>query len=172
MGEANQWYTHAVGSTNGDWDELKDKFCLAFFPMSRIESLPRAILDFERYEKESIGAAWARFSKLIHAGPDLSLPNDMILHLFCLGIYMEADLCLNMTFAWRCLAMKFSRNSTCSIIVLCVNHPLAVTSRHRSASMSRPKQKRHKITPSGKDKSRPICINVENQAQPTPIDTF
>ena len=52
-----QWYTNAVRSTNGDWDELKGKFCLAFFPMSRIESLPRAILDFEQGEKESIGAA-------------------------------------------------------------------------------------------------------------------
>ena len=72
QGKAKQWYTHAIGSTNGDWDELKDKFCLAFFPMSRIVSLPWAILDFEQYEKESIGAALARFSMLIHAGPDLS----------------------------------------------------------------------------------------------------
>jgi hypothetical protein len=43
----------------GDWDELKDKFCLVFFPMSHIGSLPRAILDFEQDENESIGAAWA-----------------------------------------------------------------------------------------------------------------
>ena len=57
MGKAKQWYTLAVGSTNGDWDELKDKFCLAFFPMSHIGSLPRAILDFEQHEKESIGVA-------------------------------------------------------------------------------------------------------------------
>ena len=56
MGKAKQWYTDTVESTNGDWDELKDKFCLAFSPMSRIGSLPRAILDFEQYEKESIGA--------------------------------------------------------------------------------------------------------------------
>ena len=62
MAEVKQWYTHAVGSMNEDWDELKDKFCLAFFPMSHIISLLRAILDFEQYEKESIAAAWARFS--------------------------------------------------------------------------------------------------------------
>ena len=55
--KAKQWYTLAVESMNGDWDELKDKFCLAFFPMSRIDSLLRAVLDFEQYEKESIGAA-------------------------------------------------------------------------------------------------------------------
>jgi hypothetical protein len=56
---AKQWYTDVVESTNVDWDELKDKFCLAFFPMSCIGSLPRAILDFGQREKESIGAAWA-----------------------------------------------------------------------------------------------------------------
>jgi hypothetical protein len=57
IGKVKQWYTFAIGSTNGDWDELKDKFCLAFFPISCIGTLPRAILDFEQCEKESIGAA-------------------------------------------------------------------------------------------------------------------
>ena len=65
--------------------------------MSRIDSLPRAILDFEQYERESIGAAWARFSMLIHAGLDLSLPESMLLHLFCLGLDIEAALYLDMT---------------------------------------------------------------------------
>ena len=55
--KAKQWYIDVVESMNGDWDELKDKFYLAFFPMSCIDSLPRVILDFELYEKESIGAA-------------------------------------------------------------------------------------------------------------------
>ena len=50
-GKAKQWYTFAIESTNGDWDELKDKFCLAFFPMSHISSLPRVILDFEQHEE-------------------------------------------------------------------------------------------------------------------------
>jgi hypothetical protein len=53
-----EWYTFAIESTNRDWDELKDKFCLAFCPMSHISSLPWAILNFEQHE-ESIGAAWA-----------------------------------------------------------------------------------------------------------------
>jgi hypothetical protein len=55
--KAKQWYTYIVESMNGDWNELKDKFHLAFFPMSRIDSLPRAIFDFEQCDKESIGAA-------------------------------------------------------------------------------------------------------------------
>jgi hypothetical protein len=70
-----------------------------------------------------------------------------------------------------CLAMKLSRNSTCSIIVLCVNLPPIIMSRHRSA-MSRPIQKRREITPLGNDKSGPTCNNVENLAQAEPIDSF
>ena len=68
--------------------------------MSHIDSLPRAILDFEQYERESIGAAWARFSMLIHAGLDLSLPESMLLHLFCLGLDIEAAIYLDMTIGW------------------------------------------------------------------------
>jgi hypothetical protein len=96
-GKVKQWYTFAVGSMNVDWNEHKDKFCLAFFPISYISTLPRAILDFEQCEKESIGAAWARFSMLIHAGPDLSLPDGVILYLFCSGLDIDADLCLDVT---------------------------------------------------------------------------
>jgi hypothetical protein len=55
--KTKQWYANANGNTNGDWDELKDKFCLTFFSMSRIISLPRAILDFEQFKKEFIGEA-------------------------------------------------------------------------------------------------------------------
>jgi hypothetical protein len=55
--KVRQWYTYAIESTNGDWDELKDKFQLAFFPMSHINSVSRAILDIEQHKKESIGAA-------------------------------------------------------------------------------------------------------------------
>jgi hypothetical protein len=61
-----------------------------------IGSLPRVILDFEQHE-ESIGAAWAQFLMLIHADPDLSLPDGMILCLFCSGLDIDADLCLDVT---------------------------------------------------------------------------
>ena len=70
---------------------------------------------------------------------------------------------LDMTFAWRglvlmmeevCPSRKFSRNVTCSVMVLCVNLPPVVMSRHRSASMSIPTQKRHSNMLSDKDKSR------------------
>ena len=36
---AKQWYTHNVGKVNGEWEELRDRFYLAFFLISRITSL-------------------------------------------------------------------------------------------------------------------------------------
>lgn len=96
-GEVKQWFTNAVGSVNGDWEELRDIFCLAFFPSSYIHFVPRAIRDFEQNEKESIGAAWARFSKLILASPDLSVPRSLLLQLFFSGLDTFAALSLDKT---------------------------------------------------------------------------
>jgi hypothetical protein len=72
----------------------------------------------------------------------------------------------------ECLSMKCSRNSTCSIIVLCVKQPLVVTSRHMLAPMSIPKQKSRNNMLSGKDKSRPTYINAKNLAHDAPIYSF
>ena len=36
---AKQWYAHNVGKVNGDWEELRNTFCLAFFPICRITTL-------------------------------------------------------------------------------------------------------------------------------------
>ena len=55
--KARQWYAHNVGKVNGEWEELRDRFCLTFFPISRIASLRKEILDFRQDEKEFIGAA-------------------------------------------------------------------------------------------------------------------
>jgi hypothetical protein len=61
MGRAKQWYTHTVGSVNGNWEELRDDFCNSFSLMertdqwyNRIASLPIDILEFEQAE-ESFG---------------------------------------------------------------------------------------------------------------------
>ena len=46
-----------------------------------LASLPyvKKILDFRQDEKETLGIAWARFSQLTHAGPDLSIPDHVLL---------------------------------------------------------------------------------------------
>ena len=44
---------------NGKWrlEELWNKFCLAFFPISQIATLRQEIPNFQQKEKETIGAA-------------------------------------------------------------------------------------------------------------------
>ena len=90
LGRADQWYAHTVGGVHGNWDELRDKFCLAFFPLSRIATLWIELLTFQ--QKETLGAAGARFLSLINTGPNLSLANHILLHHFHLGLSKEAAL--------------------------------------------------------------------------------
>ena len=56
--EARQWYTKSVQSVNESWSKLRGKFCLRFFPKSRIVCLRKDILCFLQNEEETIGAAW------------------------------------------------------------------------------------------------------------------
>ena len=88
---AEQWYTRTIGSMSSDWEELRDDFCYSFSLTECIDSLPTDILDFEQLE-ESIGAAWARFLRLLATSPDLSLPEDVSLDIFCSGLDMKSAL--------------------------------------------------------------------------------
>ena len=88
--KAEQWYTHNVGNANGDWEELQDDFCLSFSSLSHEASRWGDILVFEQLEKESIGAAWARFSHLLASSPDWFIPDDISLHIFYTGLDMDS----------------------------------------------------------------------------------
>jgi len=82
---------------SGDWEELRDDFCYSFSLTGCIGSLPTDILDFEQLEKESIGAAWARFSRLLASIPDMSIPDEVSLKVFYSGLDMETALELDDT---------------------------------------------------------------------------
>jgi hypothetical protein len=92
---AKQWYTHNVGKVAGDWEELRHKFCLAFFSISRIAALRQEILNFQQEEKKTIGATWDWFLTLSRSGPDLSIPNHVLLQHFWLGLSKESALQLD-----------------------------------------------------------------------------
>ena len=77
IGKAEQWYTYTVGSVHDNWDELRDKFCLEFFPMSRFIDLHRDIRYFQQSERESVSTAWYRFLGLIKSGPVLLIPESL-----------------------------------------------------------------------------------------------
>ena len=65
--------------------ELRDKFCLKFFPESWLVALRKDIICFQQNEKKSIGAAWARFLLLVKSGPVLSLPDYVFAWTLLLG---------------------------------------------------------------------------------------
>lgn len=92
---ARQWYDHNIGKVNEDWEDLRNKFCFAFFPVSRITSLRHEILGFQQKENETIGAAWDRFSILTRSGPDLSIPNHVLLQHFWSGLSKASALQLD-----------------------------------------------------------------------------
>ena len=92
---AEQWYTRTIGNMSSDWEELRDDFCHSFSLTKRINSLPIDILDFEQLEKESIGVAWARFLCLLASSPDLSIPNVVLLDIFCLSLDIKLALDLD-----------------------------------------------------------------------------
>ena len=73
-GRAKEWYYVTVGSVDGDWNILKDKFCLRYFHEKKIVALRVEVLTFKQREEESLGAAWARYTELISSGPDLHIP--------------------------------------------------------------------------------------------------
>lgn len=106
--EAKQWYTLCVKKFHGEWEELKCKFCLAFFPLTHVINIRLDILSFRQNEKESLGAAWARFSLLTQSGPDLSLPDHVLLQHFRYGLDKESaanlDISAGASFAHRTTA--------------------------------------------------------------------
>ena len=77
MGLAKLWYTRTVESAQGEWEVLRAKFCLTFFPIPRVGSLQREVLTFKQKEKESLGAAWAHLMDLYSSGLDLGICNTL-----------------------------------------------------------------------------------------------
>ena len=86
-----------VGCVNGSWSELQNIFCSAFFPLSRICCLRMKILTFHQNDKELISVAWTRFTLLVQSGPDLSLPEHLLLQHFYAGLDKESALHLDLT---------------------------------------------------------------------------
>ena len=93
---------------NGNWGELRDEFCLKFFPESRLVALWKDIICFQQNEKESIGAAWSRFLLFIKSGPVLSILDYVLIGHFYSGLDMDSTSYLDMTtggsFAHKTLA--------------------------------------------------------------------
>ena len=90
MGRAKHWYSQTVGSMQGDWETLCSKFCLCFFPISKVVSLRKEVLNFRQLEEESLGTSWDRFNELIITGPDLAIQDPVLLQHFYVGLNKDS----------------------------------------------------------------------------------
>ena len=66
--EARIWYNQTARGVGGDWIQLKDEFCLFFYPISKVIAHRNQLMIFEQGD-ESLGVAWARFMHLVESGP-------------------------------------------------------------------------------------------------------
>jgi hypothetical protein len=48
MGAAKEWYSLTIGRVEGDWNILKEKFCLRFFPLCRVIALCIEAVTFKQ----------------------------------------------------------------------------------------------------------------------------
>lgn len=82
----------------GRWETLWDKFYLTFFPVRRVVSFQIKILSFKQLERESLGVAWARFTKIVASGPDLRISEPILLQYFSQGLNIESAAFLDSSF--------------------------------------------------------------------------
>jgi hypothetical protein len=78
MGRAKQWYGRTVGSMQGDWGTLCSKFCLCFFPISRVVSLWINVLTFRGdFLHLSTSEAWSMLDRISGKTPCTSIHNEL-----------------------------------------------------------------------------------------------
>ena len=90
MGRAKHWYSQTVRSMQGDWDTLCSKFCLRFFPISKVVSLRKEVLNFRQLEEKSLGTSWDHFIELIITGLDLAIQDPILLQYFYMGLRKDS----------------------------------------------------------------------------------
>ena len=82
MEKAKKWYNRHVGSSQGDWEVLRANFCIKFFHIEKVAKLRFEIIRFKQLDNESLGKAWDRFDGFINFGPNLALPEPILLQHF------------------------------------------------------------------------------------------
>jgi hypothetical protein len=85
-GMAKHGYNQTVESLQGYWEVLCSRFCLYFFPISRVVSLRLEVLNFKQKQKESLGESWVRFNSLTTTGSNLAIQDPILLQHFYMGL--------------------------------------------------------------------------------------
>ena len=73
-----------------DWETLCSKFCLRFFPISKVVRLRKEVLNFRQLEEESLATSWDHINDIITTGPDLAISDLMLLQYFYMGLSKDS----------------------------------------------------------------------------------
>ena len=71
-------------------ETLCSKFCLRFFFISKVVSLPKEVLNFRQLEEESLGTSWDHFNELIITSLDLAIQDPVFLQHFYMGLSKDS----------------------------------------------------------------------------------
>ena len=93
---AKTWYYWTVVRVGGDWIQLKDEFCLFFFPVPKVIPCRIQLLTFEQGDNESLGAAWARFTHLATSSPPYKIDEEMLMQHFIYGLNPKSERFINL----------------------------------------------------------------------------
>ena len=96
-GEAKIWYNRTARRVGGDWIQLKDEFCLFFYPVSKVVPHRKQLLSFKQGD-ESLGVAWARFMHLVDSGPPHQMSEEILMQHFFYGHKPESAHFMNAVF--------------------------------------------------------------------------
>jgi len=95
-GEAKIWYNRTARRVGGGWIQLKDEFCLFFYPISKVIAHRKQLMSFEQGD-ESLGVAWARVMHLVDSGPPHQIPEEILMQHFIYGLKPESAHFLNVS---------------------------------------------------------------------------
>ena len=69
---------------------LCSKFFLCFFPINKVVSLEKEVLNFRQLEEESLATSWDRFNELIITGLDLAIQDPIFLQHFYMSLSKDS----------------------------------------------------------------------------------
>ena len=78
--KAEEWYNRLQYDNITSWKMCAEKFMAKFFPGSKIAKLRRNLTSFAQELRESLYAAWERYSKLLNLSPNNGFAEYVILH--------------------------------------------------------------------------------------------
>ena len=96
----------------GDWKTLCSKFCLCFYPISKVVNLQKEVLNFRQLEEESLSTSWERINNLITTSPDLAILDPMLLQYFYMGLSKDSTQSLDQASRGASLCLSISEART------------------------------------------------------------